>query len=536
MAVAADEPRRAGEVSALLPKALAERATGSKDLALQDPVFWNDLVKTLEAGRLRIILEDQSVLSVGARSTMRIVQHDAKTRQTLLELGFGRVRARVVKGLAPQANFEVMTRTAALGSVGTEFYVRGDEKESTVIGLDDKVRVRNRDTHIRGEEILSAGELTTVVAGQPPTPKRPATPQEMRQAMEETMPAQVARIEPFQAPAGSEPRVVISGAGIDHLPNLSHSDVPIVIEPGPCATLGYVTARLKLGKDTVPGIHEVTFDGPNGPIMAAFLVQPPGGIMPSMGRMIHAAQVPAGALHRGVVMDDARKPLAGARVRIRQDGKESVAETNASGMFEIQAEKPGTAELFLEGTDRQSSLEIVRGFDPLAEASRYTRVGDILNVPGVINAAKLGERSVAVATTQLKKGESFSTVEIPLDQTDGPAELALVDAAGNERKHPIFVYRILGGRIDNPALISGQKTQGEFVVCFGDALASGQRLNAFVTARGFIRFFGDGAKGQVLRKTISVTGQGTTRIPFQVEATKGAGPGVPFFINLSLSD
>jgi hypothetical protein len=107
---------------------------------------------------------------------------------------------------------------------------------------------------------------------------------------------------------------------------------------------------------------------------------------------------------------------------------------------------------------------------------------------------------------------------------------------GAESKHPVLVYRILGGRIDNPNLISGQTTQGEFVVCFGGALVSGQRLNALITGVGFIRFMGEGAQGRVVRKSISVTGQGTARIPFQIQATKGAGPGVPFFINLALSD
>ncbi len=533
---AQEEPRRAGEVSALLPRALAERAAGPSDLAMRDPLFWNDLVKTLETGRLRITLEDKSVVNVGARSTLRIVRHDAKTRQSRLELEFGRVRARVIKGLAPPADFEVMTRTASLGSVGTGFYVRGDEKESTAIGLEDKVRVRNRDSKILGEVILFPGELTTVAAGQPPAPKRLATPQEIRQAMEETMPAPVARFEPFQAPAGTEPRVVLSAAGLDHLPKLASSEAPIEIAPGHCATAGYVTARMKLSSDLEPGIHEITFDGPGGPVMSAFHVQPAAPTAPSVGRMIHAPQVPAGALHRGVVMDEAAKPLTGARVRIRQEGREQVAETDASGAFEIQAEKQGTAELFLEGTDRRSSLEIIKGLNPFEEATRFTQAGDVLNLPGVFSSATLGARPVAIATTHLKKGESFSTVELPLAHDDGPGELKLVDAAGKTQKHPVFIYRILGGRIDNPTLISGQKTQGEFVVCFGDALASGQRLNALITARGFVRFLGDGAKGQVVRKTITVAGQGTARIPFEVEATKGAGPGVPFFINLRLRD
>src|SRR3990172_8056288 len=60
--------QQAGAVSALVPRGSAERAGGEKDLAVQDAIFWNDVVKTFEAGRLRIQLQDQSVLNIGVRS------------------------------------------------------------------------------------------------------------------------------------------------------------------------------------------------------------------------------------------------------------------------------------------------------------------------------------------------------------------------------------------------------------------------------------------------------------------------------------
>jgi hypothetical protein len=354
--------------------------------------------------------------------------------------------------------------------------------------------------------------------------------------MEETMPAPVARFEPFQSPVGNEPRVVLSGPNLARLPQFHSEDGPVEIEPGPCATTGYVTARLKLKPDLRPGVYEFTLDTPGGPMMAAFLAQPPVSAMPSVGRMVHASRIPAGSLHRGLVVDEAAKPLAGARVRIRQDGKERTLTTDAQGRFEIQADNPGTVGLFLEGTDRQSSLDIIKPSDFSAGFSRFARAGDVFNVPGLFSGGRVGARQLAVATTQLKKGEIFSTAMLPVNQDEGTSEITLLAPDGTERPHPVLVYSILAGRIDNPTLISGQTTQGEFVVCFGSALASGQRLNSLVTAKGFIRFIGEGAEGQILRRSIAVAGEGTARIPFQIQATKGAGPGVPFFINLSLHD
>jgi hypothetical protein len=487
---------------------------------------------------VRILLENQAVLNVGARSTLRVVQVEAETEQSRLELELGRVRARIPKTQRGGEGFEVMTGQAVSGVVGTHFYVRGDEKETTVISFEDRVRVRNRDPNVKGEEILLSGELTTVLPDQPPAPKRPATPQELRQAMEETLPARVARFEPFESSAGSERRVTLSAPGIEAWPNLASESGLFEVQPGPCASPGFVSARLKLQPDLPPDAYEFTLETLEGPMMAAFLVRPPAapGSMPSIGRMVHAEKVPAGALHRAVVVDEAARPMAGQRVRVRQDGKDRIAETDANGAFEIATKNPGTVELFLEGTNRQSRFDVVKPSDFAANASRFALAGGPLDVPGNFVAARAGDRALAVAATELKKGQGFSTVMLPPDLEEGPEELTLADAAGQEQKRPVFVYGILGGRIDNPNLISGQSTQGEFVVCFGGALASGQRLNATLTGIGFIRFKGEGARGQVVRKSIAVAGRGTARIPFEIEATKGAGPGVPFFINLSLSD
>ncbi|MBI1941530.1 MAG: FecR domain-containing protein [Acidobacteria bacterium] len=512
----------AGAVSALLPRGVAERSGSEKDLALHDAVLWNDLVKTIDVGRMRILLEDQSVLNIGARSSMRIVPSGAASQLSNLELEFGRFRAKVIEKAGTGGRVVITTPTAALGVVGTHFFVRGDEKEATIMVFEGEVLVRSSNSNIAGEQTLLAGELTTVLRDQPPTPKRPATPQEIQQAMEETLPAQVARFNPYQAPAGSDPRVVLSGLDLDRMPEVRSEGNWLELEPGPCATQGYVSGRLKLKPDLNPGPYEFTLDTPQGPRMGAFQVQPPASSLPPIGRMVHAPQVPAGALHRGVVVDEAGKPMAGARVKVADSGKESVVETDASGAFEVQTRQPGR-------------IDVVQAKGFSSAASNFVQAGDFGNVSGIFSQSRLGERPLALATTLEKGGQGFSTYLLPADLDEGANNIALVEQSGNSTQRPVFVYRILGGRIDNPNLISGQQTQGEFIVCFGNALPAGQKLSATITGIGFIKFLGEGAKGQVVNKTISVAGQGTARIPFQIQATKGAGPGVPFFINLSLS-
>ena len=109
----------AGQISALIPS--AER--NSKPTKAKDEVDWNDLLKTEHTGRLRAALSDGSTLSMGSDTEMRVLQHDAKSQQTSIQLGIGAMRSRVVKLTNPGAKFEVHTPQAVIGVIGTDFFV-----------------------------------------------------------------------------------------------------------------------------------------------------------------------------------------------------------------------------------------------------------------------------------------------------------------------------------------------------------------------------------------------------------------------------
>jgi hypothetical protein len=108
---------RAGQVSAL--RTSVQR--NSSATKAQDAVNWNDLLKTDNNGRVRVGLDDGSILSVGTSSQMRVVRHDAKSQQTQIELTYGKMRSQVVKLVAPGSSFEVRTPTAVAGVIGTDF-------------------------------------------------------------------------------------------------------------------------------------------------------------------------------------------------------------------------------------------------------------------------------------------------------------------------------------------------------------------------------------------------------------------------------
>ena len=109
----------AGEISALIPAATRnhQRAKAKSSLA------WNDLLDTDQSGRLRAALSDGSILSMGRESHLVVVQHDAATQQTALELSYGRVRSRVAAITRAGGKFEIRTPLAVAGVIGTDFYV-----------------------------------------------------------------------------------------------------------------------------------------------------------------------------------------------------------------------------------------------------------------------------------------------------------------------------------------------------------------------------------------------------------------------------
>jgi hypothetical protein len=114
-------------------------------------------------------------------------QHDPAAQKTWLELTYGRVRASVTRITHPKGAFQIRTPTAVAGVMGTEEYVEASATQTTVIALGGgKVTARSTDPRFPDLVVLEPGEASTVLLGQPPTPKRPATADELRCAIEET--------------------------------------------------------------------------------------------------------------------------------------------------------------------------------------------------------------------------------------------------------------------------------------------------------------------------------------------------------------
>jgi ferric-dicitrate binding protein FerR (iron transport regulator) len=179
----------AGTVTTAIPMETVQRGQAAPaPLNPQDTVYWQDVVRTLNTGRVRIKLNDGSLLNVGVRSQMTITQPNAQSHQTTIELAAGKVRSQVQKISQPGGGFEVKTQTAVIGVVGTDFVVEAKKKKTTVWCIDGVVRVRNLDAAIVGVILLHAGEFTTIALGLPPGAATPFSPGTIQTQLSETNP------------------------------------------------------------------------------------------------------------------------------------------------------------------------------------------------------------------------------------------------------------------------------------------------------------------------------------------------------------
>ncbi len=176
--------QRAGQISALMPAA----TRNDKPAKAKDDLDWNDVLKTTASGRVRASLSDGSILSLGPNSELKVVQHDAASQQTSLEIGAGQLRSKVVKITQPGGKFQVKTPNAVIGVVGTDFYVEFSGGNTRVICYTGEVWVSPMSGaqaagQAAGTVHIVAGQTVLVSSVVPPAGLLPeSTPLDLQQS------------------------------------------------------------------------------------------------------------------------------------------------------------------------------------------------------------------------------------------------------------------------------------------------------------------------------------------------------------------
>jgi hypothetical protein len=263
---------KAGSVTALLPVANIVRGPAKQEVTTVakkgDDVVWNDLVRTDKGGRARITLLDQSILSVGSQAELRIIKHDAKSQQTSIEVGYGRVRMEVTPVTKQGGSFEVKTPTAVAGVIGTVFGIDSAIGATTFLCLSGTVMVGSNDPTIPGRVPCTPGMAAVVNAGKAPA-TRPATQQEIQQFVQATEPAVISAMNPSSLLPGATADVTLTGTQLGNVNAVSASSPSVTATLNAGGTATSVSVHLVVAANATPGPVTLTLSKPSGVSSAA---------------------------------------------------------------------------------------------------------------------------------------------------------------------------------------------------------------------------------------------------------------------------
>jgi hypothetical protein len=284
----------AGKITALIPTGSVLREKKAIEAKQDMPVLWQDTVKTERGGRARLRLEDGSILNVGSQASLLVTKHDPGKQQTDLELIYGKVRADVTKIATPDGHFEIRTKVAVCGVVGTEEYLEATELATTVIALGGgQVRVSSRDPRFPGATLLNPGEAVSVIAGRAPGPKRLATSEELSRAVQDTEGETGATIDPGASVAGRTFDAVITGKDLSATQSVSSTQAGITIKTRGEITATQIPVTITIAANVPVGAYPLTVNRPQGPAVAGFAVASQAAIQMSQSPGAGLIQVPA---------------------------------------------------------------------------------------------------------------------------------------------------------------------------------------------------------------------------------------------------
>ena len=252
------EDQRIGTVLAVEGTATVRvaNATTSEPLQFRAAIFPNDTVRTAAASKVKILLRDDSIMTLAENSEMQFTEFllTPQQRRTIVSLTLGKLRVVTTKIFGAGSATEVRTANTVAGVRGTTFVVVFIPPEETdVVVLDGVVAVRN--PNFPQLEPVPANFGTQVLGNAAPNPAT-EVPVSERQGLElglrltEQIPVEVKPTIERQAigPIRGEPTIVTSvgpvGPAGPPLPSVALLPAGIqAVAPDPAAQLNQLLSR-----------------------------------------------------------------------------------------------------------------------------------------------------------------------------------------------------------------------------------------------------------------------------------------------------
>jgi len=160
-------------------KASVLREKKALEAIKNDPVFGTDTVKTFNDSRVKILFIDDSLLMIGENSSVALYEHTKeiakKERSSVFRLADG-----VLNVIVGRSSFEVHTPTAITAARGTSYIVwveKGPTQKTGMVVTEGRVEVKNAQETVGEKVVISAGKMSYIEEGKPPTLSVVAPPQ-----------------------------------------------------------------------------------------------------------------------------------------------------------------------------------------------------------------------------------------------------------------------------------------------------------------------------------------------------------------------
>ncbi len=180
-----------GTVAELEGTAEIGRAGTWLPAAIGSAIQQGDTLRTGTPGRLRVVLQDDSVLTIADDSEIVIDEEVFDSSQgiarSVMHLLRGKIRALVSEYYErPRNEFRIETKSAIVGVRGTQFVIVFDPatEVTEVAGASGRAEVHSVLDRVGHAVFITAREATTVVRGQYPSPPHRLSDEDFRQYLE----------------------------------------------------------------------------------------------------------------------------------------------------------------------------------------------------------------------------------------------------------------------------------------------------------------------------------------------------------------
>lgn len=150
------------------------------------PVFKTDTVKTYEKSRVKILFIDDSLVMIGENSSFTVSDHFNKSNRNTRFSAFNLING-TINVIVGKKGLEIHTPTAMTAARGTSYLLWVEKNKTGMAVTEGRVEIRNSLKAVSDKKLVSAGRMSYVEHGKPPTAPVFTPPETVKVMYENTL-------------------------------------------------------------------------------------------------------------------------------------------------------------------------------------------------------------------------------------------------------------------------------------------------------------------------------------------------------------